>query len=65
MSGAREEILRRIRGALDDVPAGEAPADVPVARDYRHARELGGPGLVMMNSPHLFWKQHICFSKEY
>ena len=46
MSGAREEILRRIRGALDDVPAGEAPADVPVARDYRHARELGGPALV-------------------
>ena len=46
MSGAREEILRRIRGALDDVPGEEAPADVPVARDYRHARELGGPGLV-------------------
>jgi L-lactate dehydrogenase complex protein LldG len=46
MSGAREEILRRIRGALDDVPAGEAPADVPVARDYRRARELGGSALV-------------------
>jgi L-lactate dehydrogenase complex protein LldG len=46
MSGAREEILRRIRGALDDVPAGEAPADVAVARDYRHARELAGPALV-------------------
>jgi L-lactate dehydrogenase complex protein LldG len=46
MSAAREEVLRRIRGALDDVPAGEAPADVAVARDYRHARELGGPALV-------------------
>lgn len=46
MSGAREEILRRIRGALDDVPSGEAPADVAVARDYRRARELNGPALV-------------------
>jgi L-lactate dehydrogenase complex protein LldG len=46
MSAAREEVLRRIRGALDDVPAGEAAADVAVARDYRHARELGGPALV-------------------
>ncbi len=40
MSAAREEILRRIRGALDDVPAGETAADVAVARDYRHGREL-------------------------
>ncbi len=46
MSAARDEILRRIRLALDDVPAGEAPADVAVARDYRRARELGGPDLV-------------------
>jgi L-lactate dehydrogenase complex protein LldG len=46
MSAAREEILRRIRGALDDVPAGETAADVPVARDYRHGRDLGGPALV-------------------
>ena len=46
MSAAREEILRRIRGALDDVPPWETSADVPVARDYRRARELGGPALV-------------------
>ena len=46
MSGAREEILRRIRGALDDVPAEETPADVAVAREYRHAREMAGPALV-------------------
>jgi L-lactate dehydrogenase complex protein LldG len=36
MSAARDEILGRIRGALRDVPAGEAASDVPVARDYRH-----------------------------
>jgi L-lactate dehydrogenase complex protein LldG len=46
MSAAREEILRRVRGALADVPAGETPADVAVARDYRRARELSGPALV-------------------
>jgi L-lactate dehydrogenase complex protein LldG len=34
MSG-RETILGRIRGALRDVPAGERPDDLPVARDYR------------------------------
>ncbi len=37
MSGARQEILRRIRGALDDVPDAERPQDVAVARDYRRA----------------------------
>jgi L-lactate dehydrogenase complex protein LldG len=35
MSNAREEILGRIREALQDVPASEQPADVAVARDYR------------------------------
>ena len=35
MSGARDEILRRIRQALADVPASEAPADVSVQRTYR------------------------------
>lgn len=35
MSDAREEILRRVRGALADVPDGERPADVPVGRAYR------------------------------
>jgi L-lactate dehydrogenase complex protein LldG len=34
---ARESILGRIRDALRDVPAGERPEDVPVARDYRTA----------------------------
>ncbi|MET8679697.1 LUD domain-containing protein [Streptomyces sp. NPDC004647] len=31
---AREEILKRIRRGLVDIPAGELPQDVPVARDY-------------------------------
>ncbi|HEY1352770.1 MAG TPA: lactate utilization protein C [Ktedonobacteraceae bacterium] len=35
MSSAREEILGRIRAALHDVPEGEQPADVVVAREYR------------------------------
>lgn len=46
MSAARDEILRRIRGALDDVPAGEAASDVPVARGYRRRGELTGDALV-------------------
>ncbi|HLI06492.1 MAG TPA: lactate utilization protein C [Ktedonobacteraceae bacterium] len=33
---ARETILQRIRAALRDVPAGEQPEEVVVARDYRH-----------------------------
>lgn len=36
MSAARTEILRRIKGALRNVPADEAPDDVPVEHDYRH-----------------------------
>jgi L-lactate dehydrogenase complex protein LldG len=36
MSSAREEVLSRIRAALDDVPSAETPAAVAVARDYRH-----------------------------
>lgn len=32
---AREEMLSRIRAALRDVPSGERPEDVAVARDYR------------------------------
>lgn len=36
MSG-REEILRRVRAALGDVPADERPEDVPVPRDYLRA----------------------------
>ena len=46
MSTAREEILRRIRAALGDVPAAEAPADVAVAREYRRTGELSGEDLV-------------------
>jgi len=36
MGAARDEILGRIHAALRDVPAGERPEDVPIARDYRH-----------------------------
>jgi len=46
MSTARNEILRRIRSALRDVPAAEQPAEVPVARDYRHAGAPIGPEVV-------------------
>jgi L-lactate dehydrogenase complex protein LldG len=46
VTGAREEILGRIRTALRDVPSDERPADVPVARDYRRAGELSGEELV-------------------
>jgi L-lactate dehydrogenase complex protein LldG len=46
MSTARNEVLRRIRSALRDVPAAEQPAEVPVARDYRHAGAPSGPDLV-------------------
>ncbi len=35
MSGARADILARIRRATKDVPAGERPEDVPVERGYR------------------------------
>jgi L-lactate dehydrogenase complex protein LldG len=34
VSAAREAILARVREALRDVPAGERPVDVTVARDY-------------------------------
>jgi L-lactate dehydrogenase complex protein LldG len=37
VTSAREEILGRIHAALDDVPAGERPEQVAVARDYRRA----------------------------
>ena len=36
MSEAREAILERVRRALEDVPAAESAADVPVERGYRH-----------------------------
>ena len=37
MSLAQDEILRRIKTALQDVPVRERPDDVPVAREYRQA----------------------------
>ena len=37
MSLAQDDILRRIKLALRDVPASERPDDVPVAREYRRA----------------------------
>jgi L-lactate dehydrogenase complex protein LldG len=42
VSDAREEILRRIRGALRDVPAAEMPEDISVPRSYRLADERPG-----------------------
>ncbi len=35
MSGAKEEVLSRIRRSLKDVPRNERPEDVPVERGYR------------------------------
>jgi len=35
VTSAKEEILRRIRRAVHDVPAEERPEDVPVERGYR------------------------------
>jgi L-lactate dehydrogenase complex protein LldG len=46
VTGAREEIVGRIRAALRDVPLGEHAGDVAVARDYRRAGELTGDELV-------------------
>lgn len=34
MTGSRDEILRRIRSALDGTPRGQAPGEVPITRDY-------------------------------
>jgi L-lactate dehydrogenase complex protein LldG len=39
MTGAREEILKRVRDALRDVPRDEGAADVAVSRAYRHRGE--------------------------
>jgi L-lactate dehydrogenase complex protein LldG len=39
-STARQEMLQRIRMALRDVPAGEQPQDVAVARDYRRSETV-------------------------
>ena len=36
MSAARDEMLRRVKRALRDVPGVEASGDVPIQRAYRH-----------------------------
>jgi L-lactate dehydrogenase complex protein LldG len=46
MKSAREEILGRIRNALQDVPAEEQPEDVTVARDYRQQGSMQPEALV-------------------
>jgi L-lactate dehydrogenase complex protein LldG len=46
VSAARDEILRRIRTALADVPPDEQPEDVPVARDYERAGDLDPAAVV-------------------
>lgn len=46
MSAAREEVLRRIRGALTDVSDDETPADVAVRRAYRHEASASAEQLV-------------------
>ncbi|NGO68058.1 LutC/YkgG family protein, partial [Streptomyces boncukensis] len=43
MTTARDQVLGRIRRALADVPAGERPEDVPVARDYQRAHAAPDP----------------------
>ncbi len=35
MTSAKEEILRRVRRAIHDVPAQERPEDIPIERGYR------------------------------
>ncbi|MEN9934813.1 MAG: Lactate utilization protein [Chloroflexota bacterium] len=46
MTSARDEVLGRIRGALQDVPTAERPEDVPVAGGYRTRDELPREELV-------------------
>ncbi|MFN2490362.1 MAG: lactate utilization protein C [Actinomycetota bacterium] len=48
MSGARREILERIRSALRDVPADERPRDVVVERSYLHTSDLPAKKLVAL-----------------
>jgi len=46
VSGARDEILARVRRAVGDVPAAERADDVPVARDYRRGDRRAAPQLL-------------------
>ncbi|MFF2148758.1 lactate utilization protein C [Kitasatospora sp. NPDC058190] len=45
---AREAILARVRAALADVPADEAPEDLPVPRDYRRGHTAPGQDIVAL-----------------
>ena len=42
VSAAREEILRRVRRGLEDVPASERPEDVSVVRGYLESEPEAG-----------------------
>lgn len=46
MTLARDDMLRRIKLALQDVPGKERPGDVPVPREYRQASALARQELV-------------------
>jgi L-lactate dehydrogenase complex protein LldG len=46
VSGAREEVLGRVRAAVRDVPPAERPEDVPVARDYARSLPLDRAAIV-------------------
>lgn len=46
MDPGRNEILRRVRAALRDIPPGEQPDDVPMARTYRQTGAPHSPELV-------------------
>ena len=47
MSSARDEILRRIRRGLQDVPVNESAEDVAVAREYRQTGAVSSPELTL------------------
>ena len=47
MSSARDEILRRIRRGLQDVPVNESAEDVEVAREYRQEGAVSSPELTL------------------
>ncbi|HYW35682.1 MAG TPA: lactate utilization protein C [Balneolaceae bacterium] len=48
MSDAKNEILKRIRRGLQDVPEEETPEKYPVQREYRQKSDLGQQELVQL-----------------
>jgi L-lactate dehydrogenase complex protein LldG len=48
MTTAREDILRRVRSALRDVPPDERPADVAVERGYRRGTGLSADAVLAL-----------------